>query len=112
MSTHIGTPLTDDLDGGDADRTVTFSLDGVFYDIDLSERNAERLRAALAPFMARGTRIDRDPVPHTRRAMNRVVLRNTRKRNKAIRDWAAANGYAVAERGRISAHIIKAYYAR
>lgn len=112
MNIHIVTPLTDDLDGGDADRTVTFSIDGVFYDIDLSERNAERLRAALEPFIARGTRIDQDRLPRTRRAMNRVVLRNTRKRNKAIRDWAVANGYTVADRGRISAHVIKAYYAR
>jgi hypothetical protein len=31
--------LTDDLDGGKADTTVSFGLDGVNYEIDLSEEN-------------------------------------------------------------------------
>ena len=32
--------LEDDLDGGPADETVTFALDGVSYEIDLSSSNA------------------------------------------------------------------------
>ncbi|GAB7045885.1 Lsr2 dimerization domain-containing protein [Catenuloplanes indicus] len=53
MATRIVAPLAGDLDGGAADRTVTSGLDGVFCDIGLSERNAERLRAAPEPFIAR-----------------------------------------------------------
>ena len=37
--------LVDDLDGGDADETVKFALDGVQYEIDLSERQ-RRLNCA------------------------------------------------------------------
>ena len=39
--------LVDDLDGGPADETVTFSLDGVSYEIDLTHDNAAALRDAL-----------------------------------------------------------------
>jgi hypothetical protein len=41
----------DDVDGGKADETVRFGLDGATYEIDLSDRNADRLRKALAPFL-------------------------------------------------------------
>jgi hypothetical protein len=44
--------LVDDLDGGRADQTVTFSLDGQLYEIDLSSANRQRLREIMAPFAA------------------------------------------------------------
>lgn len=43
--------LTDDIDGGNADETVEFSLDGKVYEIDLSKRNASALRKALQPYI-------------------------------------------------------------
>lgn len=43
--------LVDDVDASTADETVTFALDGVTYEIDLSSRNAQQLRAALQPWM-------------------------------------------------------------
>jgi hypothetical protein len=52
MARQIITVLTDDLDGGDADRTVEFGLDGVSYTIDLSEKNAGKLRKSLEPYLA------------------------------------------------------------
>ena len=39
---------TDDLDGSAATETVAFGLDGVDYEIDLSARNAARLRSNKA----------------------------------------------------------------
>jgi hypothetical protein len=44
--------LTDGLDGSPADETVVVNLDGKIYEIDLSRRNADRLRAQLRPFVA------------------------------------------------------------
>ena len=41
MARKVITVLTDDLDGGKADRTVEFSLDGVAYTIDVSDENAD-----------------------------------------------------------------------
>ena len=51
MAKTVIVKLTDDLDGGDADETVTFALDGRSYEIDVSSANANRLRDAFKPFM-------------------------------------------------------------
>jgi hypothetical protein len=63
MAKQVITLLTDDLDGGEADRTVEFGLDGVNYTIDLSEKNAGKLRKALDPFLNAATRVGRTPDP-------------------------------------------------
>lgn len=54
--------LVDDLDGGDADETVKFALDGVQYEIDLSASNAGKLRDVFAPYIANGTKVGRGGV--------------------------------------------------
>jgi hypothetical protein len=51
MAKTVIVKLTDDLDGADADETVTFALDGRSYEIDLSSANAARLRDAFKPFV-------------------------------------------------------------
>lgn len=72
--------LIDDLDGTEASETLTFALDGVTYEIDLSEANARTAREAFAAYIAAGrrtggrlatsssaarrTRSDRDYVAH------------------------------------------------
>jgi len=48
--------LIDDLDGGDADESVDFTVDNKRYQMDLSEKNAARLREILAPFIAAARR--------------------------------------------------------
>ena len=40
MAKQIIHKLVDDIDNGDADETVKFALDGIQYEIDLSEKNA------------------------------------------------------------------------
>jgi hypothetical protein len=54
MANRILTETVDDLDGQSGAETVTFSIDGVFYDIDLAAANRERLRHALAPYVEAG----------------------------------------------------------
>jgi hypothetical protein len=49
--------LFDDLDGGRADETVSFALDGVDYEIDLSTANAAALRDVLAEFIGHAHRV-------------------------------------------------------
>ncbi len=51
MAKTVIVKLTDDLDGGDADETVRFSLDDKSYEIDLSAANATRLRETFRPFV-------------------------------------------------------------
>ena len=54
MAKTVIVRLTDDIDGGDADETVYFSIDGTAYEIDLSTANATRLREAIRPFAEKG----------------------------------------------------------
>jgi hypothetical protein len=96
--------LEDDLDGGEADETVHFALDGRSYEIDLKGKNADKLRAALEPFIDRA-----------RRQSGRVVARRTSRmaapagETAKVREWARTNGFEVNDRGRIPVSIREAY---
>jgi nucleoid-associated protein Lsr2 len=114
MAKQVITLLTDDLDGGEADRTVEFGLDGVNYTIDLSEKNAGKLRKALDPFLNAATRVGRSTAvsPVARRGAAPSSGRASREENQAIREWANKNGHEVSERGRIPSHIVAAYHSK
>ena len=51
MAQKVNIVLVDDIDGSDAEETVSFALDGRDYEIDLSKKNAARLREVLAPYV-------------------------------------------------------------
>jgi hypothetical protein len=110
MAKQVITMLIDDLDGGEADRTVEFGLDGVNYTIDLSEKNAGKLRKALDPYLNAGVRVGRSPNGGIgRRSAVAANARTTRDENQAIREWANKNGHSISGRGRIPVHIVEAY---
>jgi hypothetical protein len=113
MAKQVITVLTDDLDGGDADRTIEFGLDGINYTIDLSEKNAGKLRKALDPYLTVASRLGRTAV-NSRIASRTVAVsaRSNRDQNQAIREWAAKNGYEVSKRGRIPSSIVEAFHAK
>ena len=107
MAQKIQVVLEDDLDGGSADETVVFGLDGTNYEIDLNKKNAAKLRDALAPWVAAGRRTG-----GSRGGARRGRGRSSRSSQAGdVRTWARANGYEVSERGRISAEIQAAYSA-
>ena len=54
MAKTVIVKLTDDIDGGDAEETIHFSLDGRSYEIDVNATNAAQLRAAIKPFIDKG----------------------------------------------------------
>ncbi|MFG1919580.1 Lsr2 family protein [Micromonospora sp. NPDC048898] len=115
MARKVITVLTDDLDGGKADRTVEFSLDGVAYTIDVSDENAGVLRKTLDPYINAGRRIGRGPVESARsirRPGRPTGAGMDREQNRAIREWAVKNGYKISERGRIPVEVVEAYKAR
>jgi hypothetical protein len=113
VAKQIITVLTDDLDGGVADRTIEFGFDGVNYTIDLSEKNAGKLRKALDPYLTAAAKVARTST--NRRIASRTAAapsRANREQNQAIRQWATKNGYEVSERGRIPATIVEAFHAK
>jgi hypothetical protein len=105
--------LIDDLDQGTAAETVSFGLDGSQYEIDLSAKNATKLRDALADYVAnarRATRGSRSYSGGGRRAGR--PTRSDREQTQAIREWARKNGHKVGEKGRIPATVLEAYNAK
>lgn len=108
MAQKVQIILEDDIDGGKADETVRFSLDGSNYEIDLSSANAEKLRNALAQFISAG----RKAAARTGAAPKaRSASSGSRNAESAkIRQWARDNGYNVNARGRIQQEIQEAYH--
>ena len=105
MANRIVTLLIDDIDGGTADETVHFALDGVSYEIDLTGAHASELRYALASWIGSARRVSGRKV-----VGGRSTTVGRRSSDAAdVRAWANANGLHVSDRGRIPAEIREAY---
>jgi hypothetical protein len=105
--------LIDDLDGGVATETVSFGLDGANYEIDLSQKNAAKLRDALANYVAASRRSGgggRSRGSGGRRSGR--PSRSDREQTQAIREWARKNGFKIGEKGRIPGEVLDAYNAK
>lgn len=106
MAQKVQVLLVDDIDGSEAIETVSFGLDGISYEIDLSSGNAARLRTELTRYVERA------------RKAGSAAARRRRQRDGAgrehsarIREWARSHGLQVNERGRIPAAILAEYQA-
>ncbi|HZE30880.1 MAG TPA: Lsr2 family protein [Actinoallomurus sp.] len=102
--------LLDDIDGKPADETVSFSIDGITYEIDLRTKNADKLRKVFAPYVekarkAGARRAGRGAARGGRTAHNR-------ERAADIRGWAKEHGITINDRGRIPAEIVQAYESK
>src|SRR5215475_3411912 len=102
--------LVVDIDGGKADETLKFGLDGMLYEIDLSAKHADKLRSALAQYVTHARKIGRGQVMPSGRGRIAAPARTDREQNQAIRDWAKAKGLDVSDRGRIPANVVEQYY--
>lgn len=114
MAKRVHVVLEDDLDGSQADETVSFGLDGQSYEIDLSGDHARQLRDSLAEFVGHARKSGSNGSARTRQpraGSGRSAARIDREQIKAIRDWARRNGREVSDRGRIAAPIVEAYNA-
>jgi hypothetical protein len=102
MSSKVLVILEDDVDGGEADETIEFGLDGTTYAIDLSDANANRLRGALDGYISKA-----------RKTSGRRSSRRDRSKEdlKAVRAWAASNKIELSRRGRIPRTVIDQYHA-
>lgn len=115
MAQKVLVSMVDDLDGGEANQTVPFALDGVDYEIDLSDENANDLRDALYRYTESGRRVGgrKRRTAAGSRAETGESLTEKRQRNQTIREWGKANDFPdLADRGRIPAEVIEAYEKR
>ena len=117
MAQKVQVLLVDDLDGGEASETVSFSLDGTSYEIDLSEKNATELRDNFAKYVGAARKAGRSGGGGStsgRSSPGRSSRSSTamdRDQAAAIRSWAKKQGLQVSDRGRIPASIIEQYNA-
>ncbi len=105
---------TDDLDGSPNAETVTFSFDGRSFEIDLSKKSRTALEKALKPYIDAGRAVG--SARNSRSGGSSSSGRGRSRRSSsvdlaAVRAWAAENGIAVSDRGRISASVLEQYQA-
>jgi hypothetical protein len=106
MAQRVQVILVDDMDGGNAEETVSFSLDGVAYELDLSKKNAAKLRDTFAPYVASARRVSK------RGGRGRGRSGGARGTDTAsVRQWARDQGLKVSDRGRIPADVVARYEA-
>jgi hypothetical protein len=103
--------LIDDLDGSEATQTLSYTIDGQEYELDLSEENVQRFHEALEPFVSKSRKVERHTAPVRRGRGDSPRRSSADGRNDIpqIRAWAEANGYQVSARGRIKKEVINAY---
>lgn len=109
MAQRVITQLIDDITGEEikkGGKTITFSVDGGDWQIDLNEKNAKKFYETMKFYQ--------DHAMHLggRGKRTRVATRaNSREELAAIRSWARGNGHAVSDRGRIKQEIVDAYHS-
>lgn len=97
------TTLVDDLDGTEADQSLSFAFEGTSYTIDLSDKNADKLRSALKPYLDVATRSGRST--GTRASSGT----NNKEELAAAREWLKKEGHEVSDRGRIKGELMDLY---
>ncbi len=111
MAQKITTLFIDDIDGGDAEGTVRFALDGTEYEIDLNAEHSEELRSALGKYVTHARKVG-GTTRRGGRTAGRIVRGATATVNTTeIRSWARENGYDIKDRGRVPADLVAKYQA-
>ena len=101
MAQRVTVEMTDDIDGTQAAETIAFGVDGTAYEIDLSKKNAAKMRRAFGRYIEHAGKA----------AVGRRTGRPRRDRHvsSAVREWAKQQGIEVSERGRIPASVVSLY---
>lgn len=107
MATRTTVVVTDDFDGSADAETVTFSVNGQNYEIDLSEPNRQKFTKAVQKYVDAGRKVS----ANGRGPGRRPRTTSTRRRSGEVRAWAKARGYKVSERGRVPASIVAEFEA-
>lgn len=108
MAQKVQTLFIDDIDGGAAEGTVRFGLDGTDYEIDLSGKHNDELHKVLERYIARARKVG----GATRRASRNGGRRASSSIDTtAVRAWAREQGIDIKERGRVPADVVAKYQA-
>ena len=106
MAQKIQTLFIDDIDGGVAEGTVRFALDGTDYEIDLSGKHSDELRTTLRKYIEHARKVG----GQARRATRGASRRGSSTIDTAkVREWAKSEGYDIKDRGRVPAELVARY---
>ncbi|MDJ0362210.1 Lsr2 family protein [Rhodococcus sp. H29-C3] len=122
MAKKVFTQLVDDIDGtvidDESGESIEFSVNGVDYLVDLKAKNASEFHRKIGYYIEHGTRVGgrkrrNSPTPAASPAAAPSSTGATRDpaQTRAIRQWAADNGYEISDRGRIPTAIEDAFTA-
>jgi Lsr2 len=121
VAQHVQTFLVDDLTGKDIPdgqgQTLDFSIQGIEYQIDLSDANIEKFNLAMAPYVERGRVVHRlgkatyhrEQEAYLRKRANRRATLVDKEQAVFIRAWAVEQGMKVSKRGVIAQQVLDAY---
>ncbi|QII06718.1 Lsr2 family protein [Rhodococcoides fascians A25f] len=112
MARKVYVQLVDDIDekpiesGGEH---ITYSVNGVSYEIDLSDKNAKEFHRKLDYYIEHSTKVGGKRTKKS--SASATGAKRDANQTKAIREWAKANGHNISARGRIPAEVEQAFDA-
>src|SRR5690349_5286726 len=121
--------ITDDFDRDQpADETIEVAVDGMVYELDLSDVRAKEVREFLAPYQKvahdqwkmpprpgkkrKGVvaqAVTEVPKPKSDSSRDYAAMMNDRKARTVIRNWALDHGHGLAKTGKIPVEVLKDY---
>lgn len=110
MARKVYVQLVDDIDdkpiesGGEH---ITYSVNGVSYEIDLSDKNAKEFHRKLDYYIEHSAKVGGKRTKKS--AATTGGAKRDANQTKAIREWAKANGHNISSRGRIPADVERAF---
>ncbi|ORI18235.1 Lsr2 family protein [Rhodococcus sp. 1168] len=113
MAKKVYVQLVDDIDDKPIDsggEHISYSVNGVSYEIDLSDKNAIEFHRKLDYYIEHSARVGGK---RPKKAVGATSSGQKRDANqtKAIREWARSNGYTISARGRIPSDVENAFDA-
>jgi nucleoid-associated protein Lsr2 len=111
VAQKVQTLFIDDIDGGEAEGTVRFALDGTEYEIDLNAQHTEELRSALGKYVTHARKVGAAARRGGRGAGRGGRGSGSTLNTTEIRNWAREQGYDIKDRGRVPADVVAKYQA-
>ena len=111
MAQKVQTLFIDDIDGGEAEGTVRFALDGTEYETDLNQKHTEELRSALGTYVTHARKVGTGARRGGRGAGKGGRGAASALNTTEIRNWAREQGYDIKDRGRVPADVVAKYQA-
>lgn len=113
MAQQVVTKLVDDITGEAIEdgkgRTVTFSVEGISYELDLADKQAKKFDEAMDYYITHARKIGGRARRGT--ATQRTSGGRSKEDLAAIREWLTSQGHEVSSRGRIKQEFIDLYDA-